>query len=679
MKNYSKEEKENLARKILTTLNIPLHDPEYGGKLDEISEILGKSGRDITDEQSGSNLSKFRMIYENSRDGIVFSSVSGNIIECNKVFSDMLGYAPDELKRMNFFDLTPQRWHQWEKEEILGKRLEIKGYSDTYEKEYIHKNGEVFPVEITAYKSYDPVADKTFYWGIARDITERKKYESELIRLNKRYEAMLSSFPNGAICLYDENIRFKAVAGEILDRLGLNSADLIGKTLEETFPAKIHKLVRPHVKKLFSGEHIYFEVDFRGHTLANWGVPVKDEAGNVWEGLNYILDITELKNKEKQLQEAKLIAEESDRLKSVFMTNMSHELRTPLNAVIGFSELINRDMPIEEILEMNRTINESGRKLLKIIQSIIEFTVLEGKVESIKMEAQPIGELTRSIIFDFESEFAKKEQEGVSIELPDEMTASKTRIRTDKVKFKLLIQKLLDNALKFTSSGKINFNVMIDDSDFVVEVKDTGPGISADKQKLIFERFRQLDQGATRKFGGIGLGLAISKKIADLLGGDLELESRPGEGSLFRLRLKDVVLAEDLPAEKDASAKLNDFSHKTILVAEDEDSNYQLLRLLLAKLGISVVRARNGKEAVEMVKSPQEIHLVLMDIKMPEMNGYEATKIINEIAPDIPVIAQTAYSMEEDVEKALAAGCSDHISKPISSDNLRGILEKHLK
>ncbi|MCX6272335.1 MAG: ATP-binding protein [Bacteroidetes bacterium] len=382
----------------------------------------------------------------------------------------------------------------------------------------------------------------------------------------------------------------------------------------------------------------------------------------------FTTDITQRKDAEKQLIAAKEKAEESDRLKSTFLATMSHELRTPLNAIIGFSSLINDEKNIDELVAYASIVHQSGDHLLSIIDSIFEISILQSKKISIMESKFPVKELIRSINHYLSVEISKKNKTHLKTSFIPDTRFPNPQLQSDKIRITQLLSNLLDNAIKYTEKGRIEYGYLVENNEIVFFVRDTGIGIPAGKTDIIFDQFRQGDEQSGINLGGVGLGLAICKEIANLLNGKLWVESTPGIGSTFYFKLNMVITTEPVsPARPDpAFHQPPDLSDFTILIIDDVDENIILLCSYFSGTNANILTATNGNEAVSLVLNHPEISLVLMDIKMHGMDGYEATREIHKIRAGLPVIAQTAYALIGDSEKALEAGCIDYIAKPIS-------------
>jgi signal transduction histidine kinase len=374
-------------------------------------------------------------------------------------------------------------------------------------------------------------------------------------------------------------------------------------------------------------------------------------------------EVDNQKRIKEDLVKAKNKAEESDRLKTNFLANMSHEVRTPLNAIVGFSQLqTSRDVTDEERNEYLRHIKDSTDNLTHLIDDIIDFAKIEsGGIKIVKKECDPdkiLKELWKK--YDAKKVTTGKAFLDVKYKRPNKKHFN---LKTDPDRLRQVLDHLLDNALKFTEKGYISFGYVYQDREVQFYVKDTGIGLKDDNQQVIFERFRQVDDGPTRKYGGTGLGLSISKYIIELLDGSIWVESEIGKGSTFHFKIP----FEKVPAKKE-KIDINkiDWSDKVILIAEDKEINFEIVKETLSDTNAKIIWARNGAEAVDYVKKEKRIDLILMDIQMPVLDGYQATEKIKDINDNIPVIAQTAYAMPEDSEKCIAVGCCDYIAKPIA-------------
>jgi signal transduction histidine kinase len=387
---------------------------------------------------------------------------------------------------------------------------------------------------------------------------------------------------------------------------------------------------------------------------------------------------------EAELRKAKKEAEESDKLKSAFLANMSHEVRTPMNGIMGLAHLLaNPDMGSETQEEYVNLILSSGNVLISLLDDIMDVSRIEAKQVTASKEDFYLNGLIKELhgIFSMELEVMGKKVLELCYKVALEDGSS--MIHTDRVKLRQILANLLSNALKFTDTGRIEFGYQLQhDQSLLFYVFDTGIGVSPDKQKRIFERFVQADDSLSRHFGGSGLGLSICKGFVDLLGGKIWVDSSLGKGAKFYFTLPDVNLSGktvEKPANKGITASDRNWEDKTILIVEDDQINYQLLEVVLKRTRVKLLHAVTGMDAVRFCREQQKIDLVLMDVQLPGMNGFEAIKLIKENQPDIPIIVQTANSMNEEKSRADEAGCQGFMTKPISLNKFMSEVDKFMQ
>ena len=384
---------------------------------------------------------------------------------------------------------------------------------------------------------------------------------------------------------------------------------------------------------------------------------------------------------------AKEKAEQSDKLKSAFLANFSHEIRTPMNAIMGFSYLLREnDRTNDEKEEFIELILSNSRHLLNLINEIIDISRIEAGELILDLKLTNLNQLISEIVTQYDDQKALINKANIGLRLSAEIINSSVSIKTDPIKLRQILVNLLENALKFTEEGYIEFGFKFEQyegQDFIVlYVKDTGIGINEDAKSFIFERFRKVENaGADKLYRGAGLGLAISKRLVELMGGKIWVESELNKGSVFYFTLPFAknessieFVIESRSEYKSASYNWND---KVILIAEDEPTNYKYIENVLSKTRIGLLWAKNGLETCEFLKKRSDINLVLMDIRMPIMDGYEATKRIKQINKDIPIIAQTAYALDYEKQEILKAGCDNYIAKPYSDSELLAMINRY--
>jgi len=386
----------------------------------------------------------------------------------------------------------------------------------------------------------------------------------------------------------------------------------------------------------------------------------------------------------KLLEKAKAKAEESDQLKTAFLTNLSHEIRTPMNAIIGFSELLKSNkITNEDRNEYVEIINKSGGNLVSIIDDLIEMSKIDSNQITPNLNSVNVEECVSEIYNSVKITIPKNKK--IDFKLIKSEDPLPHNVFTDVVKLKQVLINLLTNAIKFTNEGFINVSYHWSKKKNNIEftIEDSGLGIEKTNQEFIFERFRRIDGDYSIKVGGLGLGLAITKAYVELLGGTISLKSEIGVGSKFKFTLplmfdkrEDVILEKREKVKDNITSQIKD---KIILIAEDDNINYLLFEKVMKNTNFTIIRAKDGVEAVELFQSNPEINLVLMDIKMPKMSGYEALIKIKEINPAMTVIAQTAYSSSDEIEKIRMAGFDAQITKPIDKEKLFDLIASNLQ
>ncbi len=408
--------------------------------------------------------------------------------------------------------------------------------------------------------------------------------------------------------------------------------------------------------------------------------PITGQDGEITHYLAVKEDITEKKKVEQELFSAKEKAEESNRLKTAFINNISHEVRTPLNGILGFGEfMMDENLSRADKLEYYKIVKQSSDRLQQTINDIMDLSELKaGTIKPNKSDLYVAGIVSN--LCDQTKRACAKKNVLVSMEIPAEF--ENLVLQTDEELFTKIVSHLLSNAEKFTTTGRITMGYEVKNEWVEFFVKDTGKGIAADKIAVIFEPFMQEDTSNTRGYEGSGTGLSIVKGMLQLLGGKLWVETQKGKGSTFFFKLpliagkhkQEPVIEITTPTDQKKVA-----GNRLILIAEDDESNAQLMQVVMQKDGFSTLHAYNGAEAVDLCSKYPEISIVLMDIKMPVMNGMEATAAIKKIRPELPVIALTAHAQTGDRHRMLLAGCDEYLAKPVNLNELKSMVIKMIK
>lgn len=454
-------------------------------------------------------------------------------------------------------------------------------------------------------------------------------------------------------------------------------AIVIAFLISKSISKPIHKFLE-EIESLYRKEYPLKNENFHRRSEQEIFSDITKELKNAYQELknfNHKLD-KKIEIRTKELKIAKEKAEESDHLKSAFLANMSHEIRTPLNSILGFSEFLKSDnLEKEKRNTYLGMIQSGGEKLLTIISDIVDISKIDSKLLQLHLDDCNLNHCMLKLHQQFSID---SRSSNIELKMHTQLPDDASYIQTDEIRLNQVISNLLENALKFTYKGEIEFGYTIEEQNLVFFVKDTGIGISPIHHQTIFERFRQSDSEDTAKIKGTGLGLSIAKGLVELFGGKIWVDSILGKGANFYFQIPHIPTIKSCKIDTEVLNTLVISENTTVLVAEDEQSNFIYIHDLLKRYQYNVIHAKNGKEAVKQIKTNRNIDLVLMDIKMPIMNGIDATKEIRKVNREIPVIAQTAYAMADDKKRALEAGCNDYLAKPISVRNLTNIIHKHI-
>ena len=533
----------------------------------------------------------------------------------------------------------------------------------------------------------------------------------------KQFQKVVDNFPDGIIAIHDAEFRYIFVEGRGLKDIGLTKEMLLNKKPQEVFPSEFGELLDYHICNAFKGIEATFDINLGKYFFNETVLPLKSENGKITQVLGIINNITKHKTAEQELIKAKekaeeseinLIeknkeyeslneelkqtndelviakekAEESDRLKSAFLANMSHEIRTPMNGILGFAGLLKEQTLTGEAQnEFIGIIEKSGARMLNIINDIVDISKIESGQMKISISETNVNEQIEYIYTFFKPEIERKK---LTFSFKSILSKNEAIIKTDREKIYAILTNLIKNAIKFTDKGSIEFgyDLVKTQQTSVLQffVKDSGVGIPKDRRQAIFERFIQADISDKRAYQGAGLGLSITKAYVGMLGGEIWVESEEQKGSTFHFTIPYNIGSENKFAIKNINLDLetvSEFRKLKILIAEDDEASDMFITISLKKYSYEILHAKTGIEAVDICRNNPVIDLIMMDIQMFEMDGYEATKQIRQFNKDIIIIAQTAYALSGDKEKIIAAGCNDYISKPLNKNLLNTLIEKH--
>lgn len=625
--------------------------------------------RDVTERvATQSRLEVYKSVLDKVSDSILAVAADGTLVYANKQFMEEYNVT-QKMGTQKIYDLkvtmhTPELW--------LSRLREIRehGGSLSYRAAYV-RNGEA-KQRVHQVSTFLMKEDgEEYVWFFTQDITDVIKKRDELRELNLLLDGILNNIP---VYLYvkdpEDDFRYLYWNKAFAEHSKIPASKAIGCTDFEIFMERedADKFRRDDLELLRTHERIDMQETYVSATGETRIVQTL-KALVPMEGREPLLigiswDITNFQNIEQELIKARIKAEQSDRLKTAFLANMSHEIRTPLNAIVGFSKLLPSAENEEEEKLYSDIINQNSDILLQLINDILDLSKIEaGTLEYVKRPMN-VGEVCRNIY----AVHKERVKEGVTLLLDNEQDLI---IEEDQNRLSQIITNFITNAIKFTYSGEIHLGYKIKSDRLYFYVKDTGIGIEPEKVDNIFDRFVKLNSFAQ----GTGLGLAICRMIVEKIGGEIGVTSELGKGSTFYFTIpfkgesnKYVGLPHAAESEYKSYAVKRMQQLKKILVAEDVDSNFILLKNIIGGSYV-LLWAKDGYEAVEMYKRDQP-DLILMDIKMPRMDGLEATRIIRSYSKEIPIIALTAYAFEADRERALEAGCNDFVTKPISEEML---------
>lgn len=648
---------------------------------------------------------RYRFLSNVTFEGIVIHK-DGVIQDVNKSFEKLTKYSSSEAVGQNIFHtLLSESDYAMVKEKVLS------GHAKPYQVLAKRKNGTSFWAEIEG-RNIMHQGEKLCIVAI-RNVSEKIEAQQALIKSEEKFRTYIQASPS-AVMITNKKGEYALVNSATCKMLKYTELELLSMGITDILPEADHeKGIKFFDEVLSTGRASSSRLQFKTKDADIIDVSVEAVKISEHEYMAFCIDVSDLKNAQRELQQdvkvfqsltemlessnanlqkmnydlaaAKEKAEESDQLKSAFLANMSHEIRTPMNGILGFANLLSKpDLSPGQHSKYVSIIEESGDRMLNIITNLIDIS----KIESGQMELTLVEtDLNEQIISCYN--FFKPETKNANIELwyRIDPNLKDSNIITDKEKLFAILSNLIKNAIKYTNKGNIEFGYRLveDVKPMVIEffVKDTGIGISSDKHKLIFKHFAQAENTVAGQYEGAGLGLSISKGYVELLNGKIWLESEPGQGSCFYFTIpykavanKSAELSRKVKPPKPAKKNgLNDLNLK-ILIVEDAWFSDVYLTKVVEDYSSTILHAANGKEAVELTRSNPDIDLILMDIKMPEMDGYEATRKIREFNQEVIIIAQTAFALYGDREKAIRAGCNDYLAKPVKTGELIGLIRK---
>ncbi|HSQ46800.1 MAG TPA: PAS domain S-box protein [Lutibacter sp.] len=646
-----------------------------------VGSIYDITERKLAEEALRKSEEKLISFFEDDISAAFLSTPNNKIIFCNKTFVELFGFTSKEeameypVDKLYLNSSTRENYIA-----LLKKNRKV----ENFECEFLTKDNRIINGLINSVGEFDQAGELIQLKGYIIDVTEIKIAEESLKKLSQAVEQSPVS-----IVLTDTKGNIEYANPKTLEITGYELEELIGKKPKIFSSGEKPKSDYQELwKTILSGKEWRGEFHNRKKNgnlfweLASIS-PILNEKGEITNYLAVKEDITQHKQILNELVVAKEHAEESDRLKSAFLANMSHEIRTPMNGILGFAGLLKEPgLTGEQQQKYIKIIEKSGDRMLNIINDIVDISKIESGLMEVYIKETNINEQVENIYNFFKPEADAK---GILFSVKKSFPEKEAIIKTDSEKIDAILSNLIKNAIKFTNQGTIQFGVDFASSatgktELEFFVKDTGIGIPKDRQKAIFERFIQADISDKMAMQGAGLGLSIAKAYVEMLGGKIWLESEVDVGSTVYFTIPcNREIEEKITIQKDSTFDKidNTIRNLKILIADDDESSEILLSLILEEFSSEIFIAKNGIEAVEICRIHTDLDLILMDIQMPEMSGYEATQQIRQFNKEAIIIAQTAYGFLGDREKAINAGCNDYIAKPIKVDALIALIQKY--
>jgi PAS domain S-box-containing protein len=620
---------------------------------------------------------RYRALFNSSRDALMTLSPVRGFLSGNAAAIILFACKDEQdFLSQNPVSLSPERQADGSlSKDSARKKIEQAYAEGSIAFEWLHRrlNGEIFSAEVQLNRVV--IEHDTLLQATVRDITERKRFQAALIESEARIRKVLRTMSD-AVALIDAQGKILLVNDSIIDLFGYREDELQGQNVKILMPEPYYSKYDGYLKLLAETEKrviIGRRIEVQGKRKNGQLVPIEltvnelpDDFGSVFIGV--MRDISQRKAFEQLQETARREAERLAHAKSEFLANMSHEIRTPLNAVIGLAKMNVRTDHAQSLRENSVRIHEAALHLLDIVNDILDFSKIEAGKMTLDLHPFKLMALVNDVVGLVELR-AKEKQLNLVIEHPEGLPEW---VMGDSLRLRQILVNLLSNAIKFTEYGHVSLTITSLNDTIEFSVADSGIGMSEEQISRLFTAFEQADNSTTRKFGGSGLGLAISRHLAQIMGGDISVYSTLGLGSRFVLRLPLPETKADIHRQNISRQEGPRLQGISVLVAEDVELNRIVLEDLLTHEGAQVVFAENGQQALDRLEETgySEFDLVLMDIQMPVMDGYQTTRRILKYAPNLPIIGLTAHAMPEERQRCLEAGMRDRVTKPIDADIL---------
>lgn len=685
---------------------------------------------------------QYRVLAETARDIICIHDMDGNIQYLNSAGLEILDKSIEEIRGENIYNFIQsseglnerinqrlngdQSTHTYETlvRHPSGRQIPLEISSSPIEREGKTEGILIIARDITERKQAHEhiqhyIQDLQIIYEVTSSLLKAGTEEEILETIGQRIQVLN---PSAYIMLsaIDENspdtlkikktYGFEEVHDELVRKAGLDFQDILIKTTELTGENK-NRLISGKFQIIYGGlyelsnhtlpeqtsrqieeflnvDRIY-SMGFVHNGIARGGITImlKEATGlNKQTLLELLINQASVALSQKQSEKAQKIAkdkaEESDRLKSAFLMNLSHEIRTPLNGIMGFSQILQeREFPFEKQKEFLNIIHEKADQLLHILNDILDLSKIEAKQMNIRQEDFYLNDMFHELYDQHLMELEKKEKNAISLSYYCGLDREKSRLYSDHERFRQILSNLLSNAVKFTGEGSISFGYDITDQDTLFfYVRDTGIGIPDQKREEIFEPFRQADDSTNRAYEGTGLGLSLAKGLVELLGGKMWMESEKGKGTSFYFTIQHSKHKyQPAETERPEEGEAYMWPGQQIMIVEDDPVSLEFMQEIFSETEAKLITAQTGEEALRRYRDNPDITIILMDIRLPDMSGLEVVKQIRKQNSHIPIIAQTAYTMDNDARKCKEAGCNDYLTKPIDIQAMLSVINKHLK
>jgi PAS domain S-box-containing protein len=612
---------------------------------------------------------RYRVLFETLRDPFVRVDMDGRMLEFNALYAQMLGYEPEELARLTYFDFTPERWRDFEAK-ILREQILARGYSDVYEKEYRRKNGEVFPIEIRTVLARDEQGAPQSMWAIVRDISERRKAADALRTSEERFRALVTASSDVVFSMSpDWSVMRRLFGRGFLAETEAATEDWVDKYIPPEEQSRVFAALAAAVegRRMFELEHRVFQADGAIGWAFSRAAPILDENGEIVEWFGAARDITARKRAEEALQEA-------DRRKDEFLATLAHELRNPLSPIYNAAQILRKRLaPGDQNVALLDMVQRQLNHLVRLVDELLELTRIRRGVIELRKESVAIETALRDAVDSCQPLIETKGHRVTT-----HVDGGPLWVFGDPVRLTQILTNLLNNAVKYTPpGGVIDLAAAGVGDEVVLSVRDNGVGLSAEALPRVFDLFAQIETSVAESAGGLGIGLALARKLVELHGGHIEAKSAGlGKGSEFSVHLPRSQPPAATGAAAEPSSPRAEPSPRILVIDNDHDVA-DSFGLLLQTLGAEARVVYDGPSGVAALQdfAPEQ---VFIDIGMPGVDGYETARRIrtNDCGRRPVLVAVTGLGQTEDRRRTREAGFDLHLTKPAPVEAIRDLLRR---